>query len=118
MDQKNLDIYGNEPIRGRDRSRSLAVRPRDDLDLVPLGSSTRGPRPAAVAGVDLARGKFYIVGRVRRKSRNLAENPNCVISVQVSGIDLVVEGTAERVTDDATLERLADRYNARDGRPR
>ena len=22
IDQKNLDIYGNEPIRGRDRSRS------------------------------------------------------------------------------------------------
>ena len=52
-----------------------------------------------------------------RKSRNLAENPNCVISVGLPGIDLVVEGTAERVTDDATLQRLADEYNAQGWEP-
>jgi len=56
-------------------------------------------------------GRFWIVsGPGTRKSRNLAENPNCVISVGLPGIDLVVEGTAERVTDDATLQRLADEF--------
>jgi hypothetical protein len=33
-----------------------------------------------------------------------------VISVSLSGIDLVVEGIAARVTDEPTLQRIADRY--------
>ncbi len=49
-------------------------------------------------------------GAGTRKSRNLALNPNCTISLSLTGIDLVVEGTAERVTDDPTLQRLARRY--------
>ncbi len=47
----------------------------------------------------------------------LAENPNCAISVSLPGIDLVVEETATRVTDDATLHRLADRYRAQGWEP-
>src|SRR5207248_1979177 len=47
-----------------------------------------------------------------RKSRNLAKNPSCVISVILSGLDLVVEGTARLVTDEPTLQRLVKRYNA------
>ena len=55
--------------------------------------------------------RFYFTsGPGTRKSRNLAENPNCTISVGLPDIDLVVEGTAVRVTDDATLQRLAKRY--------
>ena len=42
-----------------------------------------------------------------RKSRNLAANPACTISVGLAGIDLVLEGTAARVTDRPTLERVA-----------
>ena len=58
-------------------------------------------------------GRFYFTsGAGTRKSRNLAENPNCVISVALSGLDLVVEGTAHLVTDEATLRRLAERYAA------
>jgi hypothetical protein len=56
-------------------------------------------------------GKFYFVSGARtRKSRNLADNPNCVISVGLGDLDLVVEGTATRVTDKPTLERLARLY--------
>jgi hypothetical protein len=32
--------------------------------------------------------------------------------VSLPGLDLVVEGTAAKVTDDATLQRLAERYAA------
>jgi hypothetical protein len=45
-----------------------------------------------------------------RKARNLAGNPGCTISVKLEGIDLVLEGEAARVTDGATLERVAGRY--------
>ena len=57
--------------------------------------------------------KFYFTsGAGTRKSRDLAVNPNCVVSVALPNLDLVIEGTAIQVTDDATLQRLAERYAA------
>ena len=49
-------------------------------------------------------------GAGTRKSLNLAQNPQCAIAVSLPGIDLVVEGTAAKVTDPDTLERMAQRY--------
>ncbi|MGH2472713.1 MAG: pyridoxamine 5'-phosphate oxidase family protein, partial [Candidatus Limnocylindria bacterium] len=58
-------------------------------------------------------GKIYFVSGTRtRKSRNLAANPSCAFSVSLTGIDLVIEGTAIRVADRPTLLRLAKRYAA------
>ena len=37
-------------------------------------------------------------------------NPSCVVAFSLTGIDLVIEGTAARVTDDATLQHMAKRY--------
>jgi hypothetical protein len=51
-----------------------------------------------------------VSGPGTRKSRNLAQKPNCVIAMSLTGIDLVLEGVAERVTDTETLQRLAHRY--------
>jgi hypothetical protein len=45
-----------------------------------------------------------------RKSRNLAENPACTISLGLAGIDLVFEGEATRVTHQPTLELAAAHY--------
>jgi hypothetical protein len=60
-------------------------------------------------------GKFYFTsGAGTRKSRNLAENPDCVISMSLPGFDLVVEGTAARPIDEATVQRLAERHAARE----
>ena len=56
---------------------------------------------------------YFTSGPGTRKARNLAGNPACTISVQLEGIDLVLEGEATRVTDGPTLERVAGRY--RDG---
>ncbi len=120
IDQKNLDIYGNEPIPWS--------RPLAELEKLVTGPGTSAwiattrpdgrPHVAGVGAVWLD-GKFYIVsGPGTRKSRNLAENPNCVISVGLPGIDVVVEGTVERVTDDAKLQRVADVYNAQGWDPK
>ena len=105
--------------RGRDHSRSSRSS-CPGLVRVSWVATTRPDGRPHVAGVGAIwlDGKFWIVsGPGTRKSRNLAENPNCVISVGLPGIDLVVEGTAERVTDDATLQRLADEYNAQGWEP-
>ena len=45
-----------------------------------------------------------------RNARNLAGSPHCVITVRGTALDLVVEGEATKVGDDATLRRLAEAY--------
>jgi hypothetical protein len=59
---------------------------------------------------------WFTSGPRRQKSRNLAASANCAVSVALPGIDLTVNGTAVRVTDEATVARLAERYAA-DGWP-
>ncbi len=117
MDQKNLDIYGSAAIPWS--------RPRDLLDAVGettghgshtffLTTASREGRPhVAAVGALWVDGKLYFTSGARtRKSRDLAKNPRCVVSVALKGLDLVIEGTAAKVTDAATLERLAKRYEA------
>lgn len=50
---------------------------------------------------------YFQTGRETRKARNLEVNPACTLSTSLTGIDLVVEGLAERVTDGPTLEAVA-----------
>jgi len=53
---------------------------------------------------------YFTSGPGTLKSRNLAANPACSVSVRLRGIDLVLEGEAHRVTDSSTLERVAAVY--------
>jgi nitroimidazol reductase NimA-like FMN-containing flavoprotein (pyridoxamine 5'-phosphate oxidase superfamily) len=50
-----------------------------------------------------------------RKGRNLAGDPRGSLAAQGDGLDLVVEGTLARVTDAATLHRVADAYQSKYG---
>ena len=120
MEEKNLDIYGDPPIpwsRALDQLEALATKPAaPDAPPKTFWLSTVRPdgRPhLAGIGALWVDGKFYFTsGPGTRKSRNLAENPNCAISVALGDIDLVVEGRAAKVTDAATLQRIAERYTA------
>ena len=59
-------------------------------------------------------GDVYVVAGPRtRKARNLEAHPACTVAVSLPGMDLVLEGTAARVVDAPTLDRLAAVY--RDG---
>ena len=114
MDQKNLaDLYHLEPIPW---SRALeALESGEPRTQTPFLATTRpdGRPHVAAIGAIWVDGRFYFTsGAGTRKSRNLAENPNCVISVSLTGIDLVMEGAAVKVTDDETLQHLAERYAA------
>ena len=74
-------------------------------------------RIAPAIGAKWVDGVVYVVsGAGTRKSRNLAENPNCVVSASLPELDLAIEGTAARVTDQATLKRIAALYSS-DGWP-
>ncbi|MHA7649478.1 pyridoxamine 5'-phosphate oxidase family protein [Mycobacterium sp. ML4] len=68
-------------------------------------------------GVQPANGTWYFTsGPATRKSRNLARDSRCTISVATEPFDLVIEGVAERVTDRDELSRLAEIFAA-DGWP-
>src|SRR4051794_2673078 len=51
---------------------------------------------------------WFETGPRTRKGRNLARDPRCTVALATHDFDLVVEGTAEVVTDRATVARLAD----------
>ena len=74
------------------------------------------PHGAGVGAVWQDDKVYFVSGPGTRKSRNLAENPDCSVAFALPGIDLVVEGRAKRVTDAGTLSRLAGRY-AEEGWP-
>jgi general stress protein 26 len=113
MDEKNLDLYGHGPIPWSRPLAQLEAFVSNPGSTVWLSTSRPDGKPhAAGVGAVWHDGKFYVVsGPGTRKSRNLAENANCVVSLTLKDVDLVVEGVAARVTDDATLQRLAKIYN-------
>lgn len=62
---------------------------------------------------------YFCTGPEERKARNLAENPHCVLTTGHDtlneGLDLVVEGEAVRVRDDARLQELAREWEDKYG---
>jgi len=108
---KNLDIYGAKPLPW---SRALKQLGSNTAGTYWLATTRPDGRPhVAAVGALWVDGKIYFVsGTPTRKSRNLATNPRCVVSVSLTGIDVVFEGAAIRVTDRPTLLRLAQRYAA------
>jgi len=108
---KNLDRYGNAALPWS-RPRDLLAASASTNTSFFLGTVRPDGRPhAAAVGALWHDGDLYIVsGAETRKSRNLAANPACTISVGLEGIDLILEGEATRVTDQPTLEAVARLY--------
>jgi hypothetical protein len=63
---------------------------------------------------------YFTTGESERKAKNLARNAHCILTTGCNGLaeglDLVVEGDARRVIDDARLRRVADAYEVKYGR--
>jgi len=54
---------------------------------------------------------YFTAGPGTRKAKNLVHDPRCVITVATAAFDLVAEGEARKVTEEATLERVAEQYS-------
>ena len=110
VEATNLDQYGDTPLPWSRATTALAERGAEITHF--LGTVGPDGRPhAAGVGAMWDDGDLYVVaGPETRKARNLKANPACTVSVRLTGIDLVLEGNAKRVTDSATLERLAGIY--------
>ena len=62
---------------------------------------------------------YFCTGASERKAKNLERNRHCILMTGCNafdhGLDLVVEGDAARVSDDATLGRIAEAYVSKYG---
>lgn len=118
VDERNLDGSGAPTIpweRARERfEEDAGISPTHWLATVcPDGRAH--VMPVWTVWVDDA---FYFVsGATTLKSKNLAQNAHCVITVASSGLDLVVEGEATKVSDDTKLRRIANAYTVQGWHP-
>jgi hypothetical protein len=118
----NLDIYGSPAITWS-RARDLLEAGVGQASVGGQGEthrtfwlSTTGPdgqpHSAGVGALWIDDTVWFTSGTRTRKSRNLAANAACAMAVSLAGLDLVIEGRASRVTDRASLERVAAAYRA------
>ena len=121
-DEKNLAGYGLEPLKWErvieslDKTRRSRTRRRGGHA---TGSTTTRPdgRPHVMpVGIVWDDGKFYLAsGAGTQKSKNLARDPHCVITVSAPGTDVVAEGEARIIRDDDELG--GSRRSSRDWGP-
>jgi hypothetical protein len=110
----NLDRSGSVELPWS-RPRDLLVNDTPTADLTFFVATVRPdgrPHQAGVGAVWVDDALYFKSGPGTRRARNLAVNPACSVSVRLRGLDLVLEGTAERVTDSPTLERVAAVYRS------
>jgi hypothetical protein len=117
---RNLDGYGTPPIEWARVQAVLDTRltqapgtggPQRHTAWLTTINPDGSPHVMSV-GVVRHRGSWYFTsGPATRKTRNLARDPRCVVSVATEPFDLVVEGIAERITDSAELVSVAEAFN-------
>jgi hypothetical protein len=111
VETTNLSQYDDTPLEWS-RARDDLVNEQGTTRTFFLGTVGPEGRPhAAGVGAVWEDGDVYVVsGPGSRKARNMESNPACTVSVSLTGMDLTLEGTAARVRDTETLERLAAIY--------
>jgi Pyridoxamine 5'-phosphate oxidase len=111
METKNLSIYDTAPIPwSRARDAMAAARGPGATFFLGTVSPDATPHAAGLGAVWAEDTMWFVTGPRTRKARNLAGNPACTLSCRLPGIDVVLEGRAERVTDTDTLTRLGALY--------
>ena len=109
---RNLDRYGSAELLWS-RPRDILASDTPEADLTFFVATVRPderPHSAGVGATWVDGALYFTSGPGTLKSRNLAANPACTVSVRLRGIDLVLEGEAHRITDASTLERVAAVY--------
>lgn len=78
------------------------------------------PHVTPLIAVLLEDALYFCTGEGERKAKNLAQNARCILTtgcnlLHAEGLDLVIEGEAVHVHDEALLQRIADQYEAKYG---
>ncbi len=75
------------------------------------------PHVTPLISVWLDRALYFCTGPGERKAKNLVDNSQCILTTGCNtlaeGLDLVVEGDAVNVSDEARLQQLADAYTSK-----
>jgi hypothetical protein len=90
---RNLDRYGS-PQLPWSRPRDLLASETPEADLTFFLATVRPygrPHSAGVGAIWVDDALYFTSGPGTLKSRNLATNPACSVSVRLPGIDLVLE---------------------------
>lgn len=76
------------------------------------------PHVTPLLGIWLDAAAYFCTGPTERKARNLTQNRQCVLTTgrnQLDGLDLVVEGEATQVDDEAELRAVAGTFESKYG---
>jgi general stress protein 26 len=76
------------------------------------------PHVTPLLGVWVDGALYFCTGPDERKAKNLSENPHCVLTTgrnTLDGLDLVLEGTAEKTTDLTELGWVAGTFESKYG---
>ena len=77
------------------------------------------PHVTPLLGVWLDGALYFCTGPTERKARNLAQNPSCVLTTGRNTLDnrldLVVEGEAAKVSDEAEFRSVAEAFESKYG---
>ena len=93
----------------------------EDAELYWLTTVRADGRPHVTPLIGVAKdgAVHFCTGLREQKARNLERSPQVALTTGsnrwAQGLDVVVEGTAQRVLDHDTLQRLADAYEAKYG---
>lgn len=73
------------------------------------------PHSTTLVGIWLDDAFWFCTGPTEQKAKNLERHHDVLVTTGCSGfagLDIVVEGTAARITDEGRLQRVADRFGA------
>jgi nitroimidazol reductase NimA-like FMN-containing flavoprotein (pyridoxamine 5'-phosphate oxidase superfamily) len=77
------------------------------------------PHVTPLISVWLDEAAYFCTGAEERKAKNLAENPNSILTTGCNlleeGLDVVIEGEARRIRDEERLGRIAAAYESKYG---
>ncbi len=120
MQATNLaDLYGTPPL---DWDRIVAPLDQGLTQAPDTGGPNRHtcwlatinpdgtPHVTGIGSLWLDGSFWFASGDGTRKSRNIARDPRCTLSLATDEFDLVVEGVATRIVDPATVADLAARW--------
>ena len=100
------------------RATASALEDAELYGLTPVRAAGR-PHVPPLSGVATDGAVHLSTGLREQKARNLERSPQVALTTGsnrwAQGLDVVVEGTAQRVLDHDTLQRLADAYEAKYG---
>lgn len=115
----NLDTSGNDVLPWS-RARTTLEEASGGFDVtwfLGVTAPDGSPHAAGIGAVWVDDGLYFVSGPTTRKSKALASRPAATLSAHHPGIDLVFEGATARITDRATLERVATFYREEGGWP-